>query len=127
MTSSPSSRVLTEMFLGGAGSSNLLDSADNQVAPGSGLSTTSSNDRLSVSANSPASAGGFAAGRGGQGMGGQGGGIQTGFGGSQANNPTDPQPVAEPVVERATPELTARVTRDAETKKRISEFLGLNT
>ncbi len=84
------SRVLTEMFLGGSGSSNLLDSADNQVAPGSGLSTTSSNDRLSVSANSPASMGGFAS-RGGTGIGGQntvlGGGIQTGFGGGGAANP----------------------------------------
>jgi general secretion pathway protein D len=83
-------RVLTEMFLGGSGSSNLLDSADNQVAPGSGLSTTSSNDRLSVSANSPASMGGFAS-RGGSGIAGQSatqsGGIQTGFGGGQAANP----------------------------------------
>ena len=36
-----------------------------------------------------------------------------GFGGSQANNPTDPQPVAAP--ERAKPELTARVIEPAET------------
>jgi general secretion pathway protein D len=39
-------RVLTDMFIGGS-SSSLLDSADNQVAPGSGSSTTSSGDRLS--------------------------------------------------------------------------------
>ena len=52
-------RVLTEMFIGGSGSSNLLDSADNQVAPGSGSSTASSADRLSLSANNPASASGF--------------------------------------------------------------------
>src|SRR6266481_3413583 len=43
-------RVLTDMFLGGS-SSNLLDSADNQVAPGSGTSATSSTDRLSLNAN----------------------------------------------------------------------------
>jgi general secretion pathway protein D len=58
-------RVLTEMFLGGSGSSNLLDSADNQVAPGSGTSMTSSADRLSLTSNNPA-ANGFAA-RGGAG------------------------------------------------------------
>jgi general secretion pathway protein D len=52
-------RVLTDMFLGG-GSSNLLDSPDNQVAPGSGASTSSSADRLSLNANSPAANGGFA-------------------------------------------------------------------
>src|SRR6478609_9085689 len=34
-------RVLTDMFLGGS-SSGLLDSADNQIAPGSGASSTSS-------------------------------------------------------------------------------------
>ena len=60
-------RVLTDMFLGGSGASGLLDSADNQVAPGSGMSTTSSADRLSLNGNNPASAaGGFAA-RGGTG------------------------------------------------------------
>jgi general secretion pathway protein D len=53
-------RVLSDMFLGG-GASNLLDSPDNQVAPGSGASTSSSADRLSLSANSPAAYGGFAA------------------------------------------------------------------
>ncbi len=52
-------RVLTDMFLGG-GSSNLLDSPDNQVAPGSGSLTSSSAERLSLNANSPAAAGGFA-------------------------------------------------------------------
>jgi len=43
-------RVLTDMFLGGS-SSNLLDSPDNQLAPGSGTSATSSTDRLSLNAN----------------------------------------------------------------------------
>ena len=52
-------RVLTDMFLGG-GSSNLLDSPDNQVAPGSGSLSSSSADRLSLNANSPTTNGGFA-------------------------------------------------------------------
>jgi general secretion pathway protein D len=52
-------RVLTDMFLGG-GSSNLLDSADNQVAPGSGTSTTSSTDRLSLNGNTSQGMNGFA-------------------------------------------------------------------
>ncbi len=55
-------KVLTDMFIGGSSSS--LDSADNQVAPGSGLSSTSSvADRLSLNSNSSngsASANGFA-------------------------------------------------------------------
>src|SRR6266404_4024148 len=54
-------RVLTDMFLGG-GSSNLLDSADSQVAPGSGTTNTSSTDRLSLNGNSSApTTGGFGA------------------------------------------------------------------
>ena len=63
-------RVLTDMFLGGQGASGLLDSPDNQVAPGSGTSTTSSQDRLSLNGNnssSPSATGGFAAARGGLG------------------------------------------------------------
>jgi general secretion pathway protein D len=43
-------RVLTDMFIGGSSSS--LDSADNQLAPGSGSTSTSSADRLSLNANS---------------------------------------------------------------------------
>ncbi|MDR3484787.1 MAG: type II secretion system secretin GspD [Bradyrhizobium sp.] len=43
-------RVLTDMFIGGSGSS-LLDSAADQVAPGSGTSATSSGDRLSMNGN----------------------------------------------------------------------------
>lgn len=54
------SRVLTDMFLGGS-SGNLLDSADNQVAPGSGTVATSSvADRLSLNGNSSPGMGGFA-------------------------------------------------------------------
>jgi general secretion pathway protein D len=47
-------RVLTEMFLGGSSSAS-LDNADNQIAPGSGTSTTSSTDRLSLNGNSSSS------------------------------------------------------------------------
>ena len=47
-------RVLTDMFIGGSGSS-LLDSAADQVAPGSGASTTSSGDRLSQNGNASSS------------------------------------------------------------------------
>ncbi|MDE2330906.1 MAG: type II secretion system secretin GspD [Bradyrhizobium sp.] len=50
-------RILTEMFIGGSSSS--LDSADNQLAPGSGSSLASGVDRLSGSTNSPSSASGF--------------------------------------------------------------------
>jgi general secretion pathway protein D len=46
-------RVLTEMFVGG--SSTSLDGADNQLAPGSGLSSTSSGDRLLSSNINPSS------------------------------------------------------------------------
>jgi general secretion pathway protein D len=66
-------RVLTDMFLGG-GSSNLLDSADNQVAPGSGTSATSSTDRLSLNANTSPSMSGFG------GRGGSATGTTAGFG-----------------------------------------------
>ena len=50
-------RVLTDMFIGGSGS-GLLDSADNQTAPGSGTSATSSADRLSLNSNTNGGAGG---------------------------------------------------------------------
>jgi general secretion pathway protein D len=49
-------RVLTEMFIGGS-SSGLLDSAENQLAPGSGTSATGSGDRLSQNNNSSSSSG----------------------------------------------------------------------
>ena len=53
-------RVLTDMFGGGSSSGGLLDSADNQIAPGSGLSASASGDRLSMNSNSPSSSsGGF--------------------------------------------------------------------
>jgi general secretion pathway protein D len=43
-------RVLTDMFGGGSSSNSLLDSADNQIAPGSG-SSGSAADRLSFNTN----------------------------------------------------------------------------
>ncbi len=52
-------RVLTDMFGGGSSSGSLLDSAENQIAPGSGAYGTGS-DRLSMNTNNPSSAsGGF--------------------------------------------------------------------
>jgi general secretion pathway protein D len=47
-------KVMNDMFLGG--SSSQLDSADSQIAPGSGNSSTSSNDRLSFNPNGASSA-----------------------------------------------------------------------
>src|SRR6202795_1024060 len=47
-------KVLTDMFIGGS-SSGLLDSAADQVAPGSGTSATSSGDRLSQNGNASSS------------------------------------------------------------------------
>ena len=44
-------RVLTEMFVGGSSSAS-LDTAGSQIAPGSGTSSTSSADRLSLNGNS---------------------------------------------------------------------------
>ncbi|MGN1287145.1 MAG: type II secretion system secretin GspD [Bradyrhizobium sp.] len=81
-------RVLTDMFLGGS-SGNLLDSADSQLAPGSGTSSTSSvADRLSLNNNNGANSGmsGFAN----RGTSGTGQGLGQGFGaGGQANNPNN--------------------------------------
>jgi general secretion pathway protein D len=70
-------RVLTDVFVGSS-SSGLLDSADSQIAPGSGASTTSSGDRLSLNGNGSSPMSGFGA-RGASGS----GGLQ-GFGTSAA-------------------------------------------
>jgi general secretion pathway protein D len=56
-------RVLTDMFIGSS-SSSLLDSADSQIAPGSGTSATSSGDRLSLNPNASATTNGFGSGLG---------------------------------------------------------------
>jgi general secretion pathway protein D len=50
-------RVLTEMFIGGSSAS--VDSADNQLAPGSGSYSTSSSDRLSLNTQPTSPTGGF--------------------------------------------------------------------
>jgi general secretion pathway protein D len=51
-------RVLTDMFIGGSTSS--LDNADNQLAPGSGSSSTGSLERLSLNSSGQSQIGGFA-------------------------------------------------------------------
>jgi general secretion pathway protein D len=62
-------KVMNDMFLGN--SSSQLDSADSQIAPGSGTSSTSSNSRLSFNPNGGAlaSSGGGFGGNGGSGLG----------------------------------------------------------
>jgi general secretion pathway protein D len=51
-------RVLTDMFIGGS-SSSLLDSPDSQLAPGSGTSSTSSGDHLSMNNNASSTTNSF--------------------------------------------------------------------
>jgi general secretion pathway protein D len=74
-------RVLTEMFIGGSSSAS-LDSASNQIAPGSGLSATSSGDRLSLNSNSGGSSSSVFGSRSGTGGGGGSGFGGSGFGGT---------------------------------------------
>lgn len=84
-------KVLTDMFLGGS-SSSLLDSADSQLAPGSGSSSSSSADRLSLNGNSSANTNGFASRSNlGSSAGGATGGAATGLGaqGGNANQNQD--------------------------------------
>jgi general secretion pathway protein D len=78
-------RVLTDMFIGSS-SSGLLDSADNQIAPGSGASTTSSGDRLSLNGNGNGNGSSPMSGFGARGASGAGGmqGFGQGFGSSSA-------------------------------------------
>jgi general secretion pathway protein D len=75
-------RLLSDMFTGGS-SSNLLDSPDNQLAPGSGASTTSSgfamngnNNNGSGGSGTPSTSNGFGSGS----SGGSGSGFGSGFG-----------------------------------------------
>jgi general secretion pathway protein D len=79
-------RVLTDMFIGGS-SSNLLDSPDSQLAPGSGTSTTSSGFALNNNSNNnggaPSTMNGFGA-QGGSGPG-LGGASGLGARGAKAN------------------------------------------
>jgi general secretion pathway protein D len=80
-------RVLNDMF-GGGSSSSLLDSPDNQIAPGSGTSASAA-DRLSLNNNNGNNGGGTGAGASGSstapqaGGGGFGSRTSSGFGGSQ--------------------------------------------
>ncbi|MCL2715559.1 MAG: type II secretion system secretin GspD [Alphaproteobacteria bacterium] len=74
-------RILTDMFLGGSSSSNLLGGADNPLAPGSGTSSTSSSDRLSLNNNSSTSTIGSATRTG--------AGTTTGFGSSMSSDGSD--------------------------------------
>jgi general secretion pathway protein D len=69
-------RVLTDMFIGGS-SSGLLDSADSQIAPGSGTSATSS--LSSLNPNASATTNGFGSGSG------SGSGLGSGFGAGGAS------------------------------------------
>ncbi len=76
-------RVLTDMFTGGS-SSNLLDSPDNQLAPGSGSSTTSSGFATNANNNgggTPSTTNGLGAQGGGSGTG---SGFGSGFGGTSS-------------------------------------------
>jgi general secretion pathway protein D len=50
-------KVLTEMFIGGSGSAGALDTPQDQLAPGSGVSASSSGDRLSAAGGSSQSSG----------------------------------------------------------------------
>ena len=80
-------RVLTDMF-GGGSSSSLLDSADNQVAPGSGT-TASAADRLSFNNNSNGNnaGGNSSSSQGGAGLGARGNSaFGSGFGGANNGN-----------------------------------------
>jgi general secretion pathway protein D len=70
-------RVLTDMFIGGS-SSSLLDSPDSQIAPGSGTSSTSSGDRLSMNGNASSTTNSFGS------HAGSTTGTTTGFGGQAA-------------------------------------------
>jgi general secretion pathway protein D len=81
-------RVLTEMFIGGSSSAS-LDAASSQIAPGSGLSATSSADRLSLNGNNGGSSSNGFGSRSPTGTGTNGG---SGFGATSATaaNPTSP-------------------------------------
>jgi general secretion pathway protein D len=79
-------RILNEVFTGGGGGS--ADTADNQVAPGSGTTSSSSGDRL---ANNASQSGGF------------GGSRQTGFGSSGSGLGTQGFPSSRPNLGTGTP------------------------
>jgi general secretion pathway protein D len=77
-------KVLSDMFVGGSQSS--LEGPDNQLAPGSGSTTASSADRLSLNGNSSSSSSGQLNGFGSRMSSGTGTGGTPGFGSSQPAN-----------------------------------------
>jgi general secretion pathway protein D len=81
-------RVLNDIFVGGSGSSNALDQAANQIAPGSGLSTTTSGERTGFGANQQQGSSGFGSTSGGLGSRSSGGGGSDGRGGFGATQST---------------------------------------
>jgi general secretion pathway protein D len=82
-------RVLTEMFGGASPASP--DSADNQLAPGSGSTSTYGADRLSLNANSSSPAGGF-------------GSRSSGIAAGAASTFGQPQPAAADPASSSTPD-----------------------
>ena len=81
-------RILNEIFVGGGGGS--VDTADNQVAPGSGVSSSSSGDRLSSQSGSSNRQSGFGSSGGGFGSSG------SGFGSSSSGSGTQGFPSSRP-------------------------------
>jgi len=84
-------RVLNDIFVGGNGSSNALDQAANQLAPGSGMATTTSGDRSSYGSNQQQSQSGFGA----RSTGAGGSDARGGFGASQSTLGTDQNATAD--------------------------------
>jgi general secretion pathway protein D len=84
-------RVLNDIFVGGNGSSSSLDQPANQIAPGSGLATTTSGDRSSYGTNQQAPSSGFGARSAGAG----GSEARGGFGATQSTLGTDQNATAD--------------------------------
>jgi general secretion pathway protein D len=84
-------RVLNDIFVGGNGSSSSLDQPANQIAPGSGLATTTSGDRSSYGTNQQAPSSGFGA----RSTGAGGSDARGGFGGTQSTLETDQNATAD--------------------------------
>jgi general secretion pathway protein D len=85
-------RVLSEIFVGGSGSSSTLDQPANQIAPGSGLASTTSGDRSSsYGTNQQAPSSGFGA----RSTGSGGSDTRNGFGATQSTLGTDQNAMAD--------------------------------
>jgi general secretion pathway protein D len=81
-------RVLTDMFGGGSSSGGSLDSADNQIAPGSGSSTSASLSPNGNNPTSPSGSGGFGSSSGGFGSSSSGFGARPGSGSGTSGSGT---------------------------------------